>query len=281
MRFALHSPNFGSYSDPVLLAELAHDAEEAGWDGYFLWDHFFWGSPRNQPVADPWVALAAMSVATKNIRLGTLITPLPRRRPWTVARQAATLDHLSLGRAVLGVGIGGDWFGDYTAFGEVPDDKIHGQMLDEALAVICGLWKGEPFSFSGHHYEVKDAHFLPRAVQEPRIPVWVAGNWPNKKPFRRAAEWDAIVPEGRSDYGDLQPDDYVDILSFISQYRRSKAPFDVVHGGETPRDNPAEAASIVASYADAGVTWWLERITDQRGSLLEMRERICIGPPRY
>ena len=121
MKFAIHAPNFATYSDPRAMAELAHEAEDAGWDGFFLWDHVFWKVPQPEPVADTWTLLAAMASRTNRITLGPLITPLPRRRPWTVARQAATLDHLSGGRLVLGVGIGGDWFGDYSAFGESPD----------------------------------------------------------------------------------------------------------------------------------------------------------------
>src|SRR5215218_8071647 len=205
MKYAIHAPNFATYSDPRALAELAHEAEDAGWDGFFLWDHVFWKVPQPEPVADTWTVLAAMAALTTRIMLGPLITPLPRRRPWTVARQAVTLDHLSGGRVVLGVGIGGDWFGDYSTFGEPAGDREHGEMLDEALAVITGLWTGEAFSYSGRHYTVKEAHFVPRPVQQPRIPIWVAGVWPNKKPFRRAALWDGVAAEARDDVGYLTP----------------------------------------------------------------------------
>lgn len=283
MKYAIHAPNFGTYSDPRLMAELAHEAEDSGWDGFFLWDHILWRwSPQQplEPAADTWTLLTAIASRTERITLGPLITPLPRRRPWTVARQAATLDHLSGGRLVLGVGIGGDWFGDYSAFGEPAGNKEHGEMLDEALAIISGLWSGEPFSFSGQHYQVREAQLLPRPVQEPRIPIWVAGMWPGKKPFRRAAQWDGIAAEARSDLGYLKPQDFEEIGAYIREHRTESGPFDVTHIGRTPGNDPAAANNIVAPYAEAGVTWWLERIGDKQDTLEEMRPRVRQGPPR-
>src|SRR5688572_20032062 len=144
-----------------------------------------WTWPENYPVADPYVLMAAMAAATTSIKLAPLITPIVRRRPWKLAREVTTLDALSQGRFILGVGIGGDWFGDYSKFGGSPDQKVHGEMLDEGLDVLAELWSGEPFSYEGEHYQIKDAQFLPKPLQQPRVPVWVAGMWPNKKPFRR------------------------------------------------------------------------------------------------
>lgn len=281
MKYAVHAPNFDTYSDPQAMVNLAREAEDAGWDGFFLWDHVLWKEPHGRalPVADTWSLLAAIASRTSRITLGPLITPLPRRRPWTVARQAATLDHLSGGRLVLGVGIGGDWFGDYSAFGESPDSPRHGEMLDEALTVISGLWKGEPFSFAGQHYQVREAEFLPRPVQQPRIPIWVAGNWPNKKPFRRAAQWDGAVPEARGDRGPLTPQDFVALRAYIKEHRRGEGAFEVTHIGRTPGDDQNAAAEIVAPFAEAGVTWWLERIGDEGDSLEEARPRVRQGPP--
>jgi alkanesulfonate monooxygenase SsuD/methylene tetrahydromethanopterin reductase-like flavin-dependent oxidoreductase (luciferase family) len=260
------------------MAQLAHEAEDSGWDGFFLWDHFFWNAPRPEPVADTWTLLTAIAAMTRTIKIGPLITPLPRRRPWTVARQAATLDHFSGGRLVLGVGIGGDWFGDYSAFGEPEGDKEHGEMLDEALAIICGLWSGETFNFSGKHYQVKDALFIPKPLQQPRIPIWVAGNWPNKKPFRRAALWDGVAAEARNDLGTLNPRDFREIADYIKQNRGIDTPFEMTHIGRTPGDDTAAALEIVRPYADAGVTWWLERIGDKQDTLEEMRSRVLQGP---
>jgi alkanesulfonate monooxygenase SsuD/methylene tetrahydromethanopterin reductase-like flavin-dependent oxidoreductase (luciferase family) len=290
VKFAIHAPNFGTYSDPRALAELAREAEDAGWDGFFLWDHILWKWSEDgpyEPAADTWTLLTAIAARTERITIGPLITPLPRRRPWTVARQAATLDHLSGGRVVLGVGIGGDWFGDYSAFGEPADSRAHGEMLDEALTIIAGLWSGEPFSFSGAHYTVREAQLVPPPVQRrrgvPGIPIWVAGNWPNKKPFRRAARWDGVAAEARDDFGHLKPEHIREITAYIREHRESEEPFDVTHIGRTPGDDPAslrsEATAIVAPYADAGVTWWLERIGDRQDTLEQARPRVRQGPP--
>src|SRR4051794_25907043 len=229
MRFAIYTPNFGSYSDPRAMAEMAREAEGAGWDGFFVWDHMFWNWPETQSVADPWILLAAMASATQRITLGPLITPLARHRPWNLAREAVTLDHLSGGRLVLGVGIGGDWFGDYSTFGEPADDKTHAEMLEEGLDVLVGLWSGEPFSYSGRYYHVKDARFVPGPVQQPRIPIWVAARWPNMRPVRRAARWDGIVAERRD--GTLTAGDVKEMLAYIRSNRTGYAPFDVTYCG--------------------------------------------------
>src|SRR5438105_730765 len=152
MQFGLSIPNFGEYADPRLMLDIARDAEAAGWDGLFLWDHMLWTYPEPQPVADCWTLLSAIAAATERIKLGPMITPVARYMPWRLAREAATVDHLSGGRLVLGVGIGGDWFGDYSAFDQPADHKSHADMLDEGLQVIVGLWSGEPFSFEGQYY---------------------------------------------------------------------------------------------------------------------------------
>jgi alkanesulfonate monooxygenase SsuD/methylene tetrahydromethanopterin reductase-like flavin-dependent oxidoreductase (luciferase family) len=278
MRFGIHTPNFGEFHDARTMAVLAREAEEAGWDGYFIWDHVFWKEPSNQPAADPWVLLTAMAAATERIQLGPLVTPLPRRRPQTLARQTVTLDRFSGGRLILGVGIGGDWFGDYSAVGETNDQKAHGEMLDEGLAVLAQAWSGEEFSIEGTHYTVREAQFLPKPVQEPRIPVWVAGMWPGSKPFRRAARWDGVFPL-RKDDESMQPEDYQALITFIREHRESSAPFDVVHGGNTPGDNPTRALEIVTPYIDAGVTWWLESFGHD-ATVDEVQKRIEQGPPR-
>ena len=167
MRFAIDLPNFGEYSDPHVLAELARAAEDAGWDGCFIWDHI--QVERSIPVADPWVALAAMALVTRQIRIGPLVTPLFRRHPWKVARETVTLDHLSGGRLTLGVGLGSDMFGEISAFDGPLADSLRAEMLDESLAIVTGLWSGESFSFSGKHFRVNNARFLP-------TPIAVAAN---------------------------------------------------------------------------------------------------------
>jgi alkanesulfonate monooxygenase SsuD/methylene tetrahydromethanopterin reductase-like flavin-dependent oxidoreductase (luciferase family) len=272
MRFAINLPNFGPFGDPRAMASLARDAEAAGWDGMFIWDHMLWLAPHNQPVAEPWVTLAAMATATERIRLGPMVTPLPRRRPWQVARQAVTLDQLSGGRAILGVGIGGDWFGDYSRFGEPADDRTHGAQLDEALDVVIGLWSGAPFSYAGQHYTIREAQFLPTPVQQPRIPIWVAGMWPGTKPFRRAARYDGVAPIARAQDTMLTPDDMRAMLAAIGPHRTSAAPFDVVLAG------PPLAPEQYAAYAAAGVTWYQDGFLWD-DSVEDVRAHIRRGPP--
>jgi alkanesulfonate monooxygenase SsuD/methylene tetrahydromethanopterin reductase-like flavin-dependent oxidoreductase (luciferase family) len=169
VKFGISLPNFGSFGDLALLRDLAREAEERGWDGFFLWDHINWA---RQPTLDPWIALAAIATATSRICIGTMVTPLARRRPWIVARQAVTLDHLSRGRVILGVGLGFPADTEYAALGEDPDDHVRAEKLDESLTIIDGLWSGEPFSFSGKHYRIEETTFLPRPLQRPRIPIW-------------------------------------------------------------------------------------------------------------
>jgi alkanesulfonate monooxygenase SsuD/methylene tetrahydromethanopterin reductase-like flavin-dependent oxidoreductase (luciferase family) len=273
MHFAIDTPNFGEYADPRLLAQFARDAEDAGWDGFFLWDHI--GANWPYPVGDPWIQLAAMAMTTERIKLGTTVTPLPRRRPWQLARQVVSLDHLSAGRVILGVGIGSDSAQEYSCFGESPDDRIHAAMLDEGLAILTGLWRGEPFSFQGVHYQLNQAQFLPAPVQVPRIPIWLAGIWPHKRPFRRAAQWDGICPIGRERIP--TPEDVQEMLTYIRQYRQADMPFDVVLGAYE-RDGSAMLAQL-ADYAEAGVTWWLECF-DWDDRLADVQARIRRGPPR-
>jgi probable F420-dependent oxidoreductase len=288
VRFGVHLPLFEQFSDPRLVAELARDAENAGWDGFFLWDHMLW-SDLWLPTADPWVVLAAAAMVTSRIRLGTLITPVARRRPWKLAREATTLDHLSGGRVILGVGLGTPPQLEYGAFGEDPDLRVAAQKLDEGLDILAGLWSGEPFSYAGQHYQLEEMVFLPRPVQTPRIPIWVAGKWPNKPPLRRAARWDGICPE-RLDRQRLTPDEWRDILAYFRQHRTTSAPFEAVHFDTTPGDDPEAAAAKVQPYADAGVTWWIEYITpyalglprDQRWPetiVEQMVTRLRQGPP--
>jgi alkanesulfonate monooxygenase SsuD/methylene tetrahydromethanopterin reductase-like flavin-dependent oxidoreductase (luciferase family) len=279
MKFGISLPNFGTYHDPRLAAGLAHEAEQAGWDGFFLWDHMLWTWPEVQPDSDPYVMLTAIVMSTERITTGALVTPIARRRPWKLARELTTLDQLSSGRVVLGAGIGGDWFGDYSKFGEPPDDRTHAEMLDEGLAVLDGLWSGEPFSYEGKHYHIKDAQFLPRPVQRPRIPVWLAGLWPHKKPFRRAAQWDGIIPLPTDEKKELTAQDVADLITYIMEFRTSTDPFDVLVSGRTTGTNSTEDAERVGPKQEAGATWWIEGF-DWNTSLAIVRERIDQGPPR-
>jgi alkanesulfonate monooxygenase SsuD/methylene tetrahydromethanopterin reductase-like flavin-dependent oxidoreductase (luciferase family) len=174
IRSAIGLPLFDALADPAVVARLAAEAEEAGWHGVFVWDHVRWNAPIQQ-VADPWITMAAIATATERVRIGPMVTPLPRRRPVKVARETATLDRLSGGRLILGVGIGLDRFaGEFSKTGEQVDDRVRGEMLDEALEILAAAWSGEPVHHHGTHYTVDDIQFLPRPVQQPGIPVWAA-----------------------------------------------------------------------------------------------------------
>jgi hypothetical protein len=297
MRYGITIPPFAEFADVRALAELAREAEAAGWDGFFVWDHMMFGG---FPIADPWVALTAIALATSRIRLGPMVTPLPRRRPVKLGRETVTLDHLSNGRLILGVGIGmGPW--EYDYLGEEGDPRVRGEMLDEGLEALTGIWSGQPFSFDGRHYSIHgtsgreqsetpgDAQFSPPALQQPRIPIWVSGFWPNKPPFRRAARWDGIFPIKRSQTFEMLTSEELRVLvAYTLAHRTSAAPFDVVVCGQTTSDGVVWPTGTVADYVAAGATWWLEDITPWRFDWQEkgpwpveaMRERVRQGPPR-
>lgn len=288
MRYGINLPPFGEFGEARALAELAREAEVAGWDGFFIWDHMVF-DPSWNPIVDPWVGLTAAAMSTERIRLGTMLTPLPRRRPWKLARETVSLDRLSNGRLTLGVGIGDPVQWEFGFFGETTDAKTRARQLDEGLEILAGLWSGEPFSFAGEHYQLQEMKFVPTPAQTPRIPIWVGGWWPNKPPMRRAARWDGVIP-GRQD-GVLTPDDWRDMLAYIRQYRTGDGPYDNVHTGATSGTDAAKDAELVASYAEAGVNWWIDDISPYRfgwrwedpitpEAIKLMRERVRLGPPK-
>lgn len=288
MHFGISIPPFADFSDPRVLADLAHDAESAGWDGFFLWDHIFF-DPTFHPIADPWVSLAAVAMNTHRMRIGTMITPVARRRPWKLARETVSIDRLSNGRLILGVGLGDPVQWDYGFFDEQTDAKVRARRLDEGLDILTGLWQAKPFSYQGEQYNVKEVTFRPAPVQSPRIPIWVGGWWPNKAPLRRAARWDGVCP-GKWDQS-ITPEEWRQLLAYIQKYRTSSEPFDAVHSGATPGNDSAQASALVHPYLEAGVTWWIEPIDpwrfgwsyevawDPQATVL-MRERVRQGPPR-
>jgi alkanesulfonate monooxygenase SsuD/methylene tetrahydromethanopterin reductase-like flavin-dependent oxidoreductase (luciferase family) len=270
--------------------ELACEAEDAGWDGFFIWDHISssteWKVPVGDalvpiayaPYADPCVALAAIALKTKRIRIGALVTPLARRRPWKLARETVSIDHLSNGRLIVGVGLGGT-VEEFETFGEVSNPKVRASKLDEGLEILTGLWTGKPFSYSGEHYQLKETTFSPTPVQTPRIPIWGACFWPNRKPLRRAALYDGVFP-GTADWTKkLTPNDLREIIEYVNKHRTSPEAFDVVIGGATPADSE-EGAKIVQPFVESGVTWWLEELSGWRGPIAEMKKRIKQGPPK-
>jgi alkanesulfonate monooxygenase SsuD/methylene tetrahydromethanopterin reductase-like flavin-dependent oxidoreductase (luciferase family) len=250
------TPNFQTFADPLWVAHLASLAEASGWDGWFLWDHVVHRSG-DEPTVDPWMTLGAMAMKTARIKLGPMITPLPRRRPWNVARQAVTLDQMSGGRAVLGVGIGASWgTPEFTGYGEEENLSERGVMLDEGLEVIEGLWSGEQMDHDGAHYRVQGVRFLPTPLQSP-LPIWVAAVWPNKAPLRRAARFQGVFPLGLPG-----PEALVEVLAQVGEGK------DIaVKAGEYP----------VSAWAEAGATWIIHEI-DRDANRAEVVRLVEAGP---
>lgn len=281
MQYGISVPNFGDYADPRRLAAFAREAEEAGWDGFFVWDHMTFMRGVTLEIADPWVLLAAIACRTERVKLGALVTPVARRRPWKLAREVTTLDHLSNGRMIFGAGLGAPADSEFADFGEDPDPRVRAAKLDEGLAILRGLWSGEPFAFDGAHYRLHEVTFRPTPLQE-RLPVWIAGTWPHRPPFRRAARWDGVVPLGANDAWDetMPPEEVRALLAYVREQQTAEErarPFDVAITGST---HGLEDASRVASYRDAGATWWIESISGYRGAFEEMRARVRQGPVR-
>ena len=281
MRYAVNVPNFEDYSDVRAVAALAADAEAAGWDGFFVWDHLAFVKALQLRIADPWMLLTGVALATERLRLGPMVTPLARRRPWKVARETVTLDRLSGGRLILGVGLGEPPEDEYGSFGEPTDPVVRAAMLDEGLEVLTRLWSGETVSFRGRHYQVDQVAFQPTPVQRPRIPIWVAGAWPRRGPLRRAARFEGSFPLKLDRQGELiplDPDDLRELLAVVHDLRQTSEPFDLVIGGTTP-DDPAAARDLIEPLAEAGMTWWQESVDPRQTDLDAFRRRVRKGPP--
>jgi alkanesulfonate monooxygenase SsuD/methylene tetrahydromethanopterin reductase-like flavin-dependent oxidoreductase (luciferase family) len=278
MRFGWVLP----YGDARTAAELATVAEEHGWDGFFVWEGVW--------AIDPWVSLAAVATRTERIRMGTMLTPLPRRAPWELAGQVATLDNLSEGRVILPVGLGATddrWW----LFEDDPGRRVRAERMDEALDLIQALWSGEPVTYEGAHYRARPAQTMvpPRPVQRPRVPIWVVGAWPRPRSMRRAARLDgwlpAYMPREGGDH-ELTPELLRGGIDWLRERRAAEGlsmeGYDVVAEGTTPAD-PAAAAEIVRPWADAGATWWIDADwsdMDPGRVRAAALERLRAGPPR-
>jgi alkanesulfonate monooxygenase SsuD/methylene tetrahydromethanopterin reductase-like flavin-dependent oxidoreductase (luciferase family) len=270
MRYGFVMP----FGDARAAAELAALAEQAGWDGFFVWEPV-WGW-------DAWVSLTAAAMRTERIRLGTMLTPLSRMRPWKLASESVSLDHLSGGRVILAVGLGAPDAG-FTNFGEVTDRRLRAELLDEGLAVLTGLWRGGDFRFSGRHYQVDTAGIqVPTpapTLQQPRIPIWVVGAWPSERSLDRALRYDGLIPSVRGEDGRMRqatPDELRAIAAYASARRASGTPFEFIVEGTTPADDPA-------AWAASGATWWLEALWSAPATAAGMalvRQRVVTGPPR-
>ena len=290
MRFGVTLPNLGVAGGPSELVELAVAAEEAGWDGVFVWDTVWspdWDAvfrtdPARRSTWDPWVLLAAMATATRRVRLGTMVSPLSRRRPWKVAAETATVDHLSAGRLILAVSLGWVPDGAFAKVNEETDRRIRAERLDEALDIVTRLWSGDTVVYRGRHFQV-DALPGPRSEQQPRIPIWVVGASPKPRSMERALRYDGIIPAVHTEkHGWMQP--APDQLALVTESiaDRAGAGYDVVVEGNTSRDS-AKATATVRPYIDAGATWWFEGVwsflSAPETAIERIRARINAGPP--
>jgi alkanesulfonate monooxygenase SsuD/methylene tetrahydromethanopterin reductase-like flavin-dependent oxidoreductase (luciferase family) len=268
MKFGVSVSNYGKIEDPRDFIRLAKGVEDAGWDGFFLWDHINWrGSFTNH---DPWVLLSAIAAETERVKIGPLVTPLPRRRPHKVAREALTLDHLSKGRFILGVGLGWPPKNEYGAFKEPTDIKIRAKMLDEALEIVTGLWSGEQFSFKGDHYELDNVAYQPTPYNKKGIPIWVGGTWPKKGPFRRAARYNGVVPQGTGTGTKFR-----DMMTYVKKHRTNSEHYDWVCSTAYVSRNKRDA--FVNEFQGVGATWYIESWGTE--SYEKQTNRVKRGPP--
>ena len=282
MRYGFIIPN----GDIQTIPELTAEAEAAGWDGVFIPDCISIETSDYPPgpFYDPWIMLALMATRTERVRIGTMLTPPSRRRPWKLARETVTLDHLSKGRLILPVGLGAaaDDAGFYKV-GEAMDVRVRAKLLDECLEILTCLWSGQPLNYSGEHYRVQGMTLLPPPVQMPRIPIWVVGAWPRMKSMQRVLRYDGLLPTKLNEdgtYAEVTPADLREMKAFIDGHRTLTTPFDIIWEGESPGDNPEQAAGIVRPWAEAGATWWMEARWGQGVTLEDLRARIRQGPPR-
>jgi alkanesulfonate monooxygenase SsuD/methylene tetrahydromethanopterin reductase-like flavin-dependent oxidoreductase (luciferase family) len=281
MKYGLFLPLFGDFADPARVVDLARHAEEAGWDGLFVWDHVYGGE--GVPVGDAFVALAAVAASTTRLRLGPLVTPLTRRRPWVVARQTTSLDYLSRGRLIFGTGLGDEgWHGELSAFAErAQEEEERVALLDESLAILLQFWSGEPVRHDGEWLHVDSAAFLPSPFQKPRIRVWVSARWPRKTPLRRAALVDGILPIFTEEDHMKAVADPVEVRKIREEVIRCGAPpeHDLVLRGVLGPAWTADACSRLRVLENAGATWWLESF-ERDEAPPSVFERVRAGPPR-
>jgi alkanesulfonate monooxygenase SsuD/methylene tetrahydromethanopterin reductase-like flavin-dependent oxidoreductase (luciferase family) len=268
VRHGLFVPPFDALADPALLATLAAEAEEAGWDGMFLWDHLLYRQPVRS-IVDPWISLAAMAAATERLVLGPMVTPLARRRPQIVARQAVTLDRLCEGRLVLGFGLGDDGeVGELARFGEEKDPATRAAALDEGLDVLVALLAGGQVDHTdGVHHYVDGVTFAPGPWRPTGIPIWIGARWPNRAPIRRAARYDGVFAISLDG-----PDDVVALRDRVAAAGAELSTFDVVAQGR-PGDDPGP-------WAAAGATWWLTQVGPYGLDAPAVRAVIAAGPGR-
>jgi hypothetical protein len=266
------------YGSARSTARLCQVAEEAGWDGCFMGDAIW--------CEDPMIALTAAAMVTQRIRLGTMIIPMPLRRPWKVASESVALDRLSDGRLILGLGAGAVWMGWQSFPDQVTDTRVRAEMLDESIDILTLLYQRKPFDYAGQHFHLKltlldEMHYPPRPVQQPRIPLWVVGIWPYPKSMQRVLKCDGVLLEKRSTAGqeaDVTPADVREVQSFVQARRTLTSPFDIVVQGKSDHLAPAQRQEVLLEWQAAGATWWIENLIGL--SEAESAARLQSGSPQ-
>ena len=278
MKYGIFLPPFDDLADPRRVAGLAADAEQAGWDGFYLWDHML--AEPGMAVAEAWTTLAAVAMTTERVRIGTMVTPLARRRPWVLARQIATLDLLSAGRLDVGIGLGDDGWREFSAFGDETSARIRGELLDESLEIIQDLLTGNEVRHTGRHYTVDAPPVLPRPVQDP-VPIWAAVRWPNRKPLARAARLQGCFPIFAGS-GQLPPPPAVaELAALRAELTDLGAPrfHDVAVRVALHQLAAAQRPAAAAALAEAGVSWLLEAFAPGQDAG-EIEAYVRSGPVR-
>lgn len=281
LSYGVFLPPFAGLAEPKRLVALAQSAEETGWDGFFLWDHVL--AVPGMAVADAWVIASAIAQVTDRIRLGMLVTPLARRRPWVFARQTATLDQLSNGRLVVGVGLGDDGWQEFSSFsGEIVDPRERAVVLDASLDIVRGLWSGKELEYVGGRMEVKSREFLPMPVQQP-LPVWVACRWPHKRPLARAARHQGCFPlldQGGWGVPVLPEPEQIETLRAELLGLGAPEGIDIVCRGVSGIGPPEDLPGRFGDLEQAGMTWWLESFGPGEPPVEEVEAVVAAGPPR-
>jgi alkanesulfonate monooxygenase SsuD/methylene tetrahydromethanopterin reductase-like flavin-dependent oxidoreductase (luciferase family) len=266
------------YTDPRTVANLAQLAEEGGWDGCFLGDAIW--------CYDPMINLAAAAMVTSRIRLGTMIVPVPLRKPWKLASESLALDHLSGGRMILGLGTGATWMGWHAFPDEVTEGKARAEMLDETIDILALLYQRVQFDYEGAHYHLKLTqldlqYYPPKPVHQPRVPLWAVGIWPSQKSMRRALKCDGIFVEKRGPGNQIEevtPEDVSSVAAFVADNRETDSPFDIVMSGTLHKMNPQQQVTQAHTWHEAGATWWIEGLWEEDSQTVEAIIRQ--GPPR-
>ena len=276
MQHGLFLPPFDGLADVERIADLAVLAEDVGWDGFFLWDHLRYAEPVRD-ILDPYICLAVIAARTSRLTLGPMVTPLIRRRPQVVARQAVTLDRLSKGRLVMGFGIGDDYpGGELACFGELTDAAARGRALNEGLAIFQGLVSGEEVNITGEFYRAHEVAFQPGTYRSDGIPVWTAGRWPNPAPIRRAAHFQGMMVIQMT-----EPEQVVELKDKLAAAGADLEHFDIVVWGERDATLAQRDDDRYAQWAQAGVTWYLTGPGPFNLVYEEVRDFVAAGPPRY